>query len=62
MPRVPSSCKDPAGKFLAKIMPDKTINVFGYPLLVSPGPFNKKEHMLITVCVEVLRLVQFNLC
>jgi hypothetical protein len=51
MLHVPSSREDPAGKILAKVMPDKSFRLFGYEVLVSPGPFTRKEHMLITMCV-----------
>ncbi|KAG9081544.1 hypothetical protein FS749_007583 [Ceratobasidium sp. UAMH 11750] len=43
----------PVGTAWARWVPNKTINLFGYKLLLNPGPFNKKEHMLITIMANV---------
>jgi OPT family small oligopeptide transporter len=43
----------PIGAFLAKILPTKTFNFFGWSWSLNPGPFNQKEHMLITVMANV---------
>jgi hypothetical protein len=40
---------DPAGKFLAKVLPTKTFRIFGRECSLNPGPFSPKEHMLITM-------------
>lgn len=37
------------GVFWAKVMPEKTLNIFGYKLELNPGPFNTKEHTIITM-------------
>lgn len=34
---------------MARTLPEK-ISIFGYNLILNPGPFNTKEHMLIGVC------------
>ena len=38
------------GRFMDRFIP-KTWHVFGYPL--NPGPFNMKEHVLITIFANV---------
>ncbi|KAG9100511.1 hypothetical protein FRC06_004058 [Ceratobasidium sp. 370] len=43
----------PIGTAWARWMPNKTISLFGYNLPLNPGPFNKKEHMLITIMANV---------
>lgn len=43
----------PLGKFLARSMPTRTFSLFGKKMSLNPGPFNKKEHMLITVMCTV---------
>ncbi|KAK8854972.1 OPT family small oligopeptide transporter [Kwoniella newhampshirensis] len=43
----------PAGTGLAKILPDWGFNLFGSRVSLNPGPFNKKEHMLITIMATV---------
>ena len=40
---------DPFGKFLAKVTPNVSFRMFGREIHLNPGPFNKKEHMLITL-------------
>lgn len=41
----------PVGKFMAATLPTKTIRLpfFGWEYSLNPGPFNMKEHVLITV-------------
>ncbi|CAE6449591.1 unnamed protein product [Rhizoctonia solani] len=43
----------PAGTAWARWMPQKLISLFGYKLALNPGPFNRKEHMLITIMANV---------
>lgn len=43
---------DPLGTFLARVLPDWRFNFFGEHSL-NPGPFNRKEHMLITIMANV---------
>ncbi|KAK5998914.1 Oligopeptide transporter 2 [Cladobotryum mycophilum] len=39
----------PVGKFFEKALPDVGITLFGVRHSLNPGPFNKKEHMLISL-------------
>ncbi|CAE7182909.1 unnamed protein product [Rhizoctonia solani] len=43
----------PAGTAWARWMPQKSINFFGHKLALNPGPFNRKEHMFITIMANV---------
>lgn len=43
----------PLGKALEKCLPDKGFRLFGSRVSLNPGPFNKKEHMLITIMASV---------
>lgn len=43
----------PAGKLLEKILPDVGLTLFGTRHSLNPGPFNKKEHMLITIMASI---------
>lgn len=43
----------PLGKFLAKVLPDAGFTFMGTRISLNPGPFNKKEHMLITIMANV---------
>ncbi|KAG9327773.1 hypothetical protein KVV02_000219 [Mortierella alpina] len=40
------------GKFMARVLPEKKISVFGYEMSLNPGPFNIKEHALIGIAVS----------
>lgn len=40
---------DPLGKFLAKVLPSRRFSLLGREFSLNPGPFNRKEHMLITM-------------
>ena len=44
----------PMGKFLEWILPRYRISVFGYSFSLSPGPFNIKEHALITIMIDAV--------
>ncbi|KAF9096029.1 hypothetical protein BGX29_008765 [Mortierella sp. GBA35] len=39
----------PIGKFMATVLPTTEYNFFGNKLKLNPGPFNVKEHVLITI-------------
>lgn len=43
----------PLGKACEKILPDVGFTLFGVRHSLNPGPFNKKEHMLITIMANV---------
>ncbi|PYH89621.1 OPT oligopeptide transporter family [Aspergillus ellipticus CBS 707.79] len=43
----------PCGVFLAKVLPTRQWNLLGWKFTLNPGPFNQKEHMLITVMANV---------
>ncbi len=43
----------PVGKFLARVLPDWRWRMFGTEHSLNPGPFNYKEHMLITIMCGV---------
>jgi OPT family small oligopeptide transporter len=44
----------PMGKGLAKILPTKRFRTFGYTWTLNPGPFNIKEHVVITVMANIV--------
>jgi hypothetical protein len=46
-------CAYPVGVFMAKTLPTHQFNFFGLRWTLNPGPFNKKEHTLITVMANV---------
>ncbi|KAL7143054.1 hypothetical protein ABFS83_08G165600 [Erythranthe nasuta] len=39
----------PLGKFMARVLPEKKFAVAGRSFSFNPGPFNLKEHVLITI-------------
>lgn len=39
----------PIGKFMARVLPKTEYGVFGYRFSLNPGPFNVKEHVIITI-------------
>jgi len=39
----------PLGKFMAACLPSKTVRIMGWSFSLNPGPFNLKEHVLITI-------------
>ncbi|KAJ7462034.1 OPT oligopeptide transporter [Mycena latifolia] len=43
----------PMGKFLGWILPETQFKTFGYIWSLNPGPFNIKEHVCITVMINV---------
>lgn len=52
---VPQLLAYPLGKFLERSLPDKGFTLFGVRHSLNPGPFNKKEHMLITIMSNVAK-------
>ena len=52
-PRPITDLPDPFGKFLEKVLPEHTFSLFGREFSMNPGPFNRKEHMLITIMASV---------
>ncbi|CAG8222240.1 unnamed protein product [Penicillium salamii] len=43
----------PCGVFLARVLPTTTFTIMGKSCSFNPGPFNQKEHMLITIMSNV---------
>ncbi|KAF4541792.1 putative small oligopeptide opt family protein [Lasiodiplodia theobromae] len=43
----------PIGKLWEKTMPSRQFNLFGLKFSLNPGPFNVKEHTLITIMANV---------
>ena len=39
----------PVGKFMAATLPTRKYSVMGWSFSLNPGPFNMKEHVIITV-------------
>lgn len=39
----------PAGKFMAATLPDRKFGFMGRTFSLNPGPFNMKEHVIVTV-------------
>ncbi|PKS10371.1 hypothetical protein jhhlp_002122 [Lomentospora prolificans] len=52
---VPQLLAYPAGKLFEKALPDVGFSLFGVYHSLNPGPFNKKEHMLITIMSNVAK-------
>ena len=44
----------PAGKFLEWALPTRRFNTFGYVWSFNPGPFNVKEHTVITIMANAV--------
>lgn len=43
----------PVGKAAERVLPDVGVTIFGVRHSLNPGPFNKKEHMLISIMANV---------
>ncbi|KAH8928634.1 OPT oligopeptide transporter [Atractiella rhizophila] len=43
----------PLGKAMEKWLPTTKFNIFGHECSLNPGPFNHKEHMLLTIGANV---------
>ena len=56
---VPQLLAYPVGKFCERTLPDKGFTLFGVRHSLNPGPFNKKEHMLITIMSNVAKSVPY---
>lgn len=52
---VPQLLAFPIGKLMEKTLPDVGITLFGVRHSLNPGPFNKKEHMLITIMASIAK-------
>ncbi|PNP47306.1 hypothetical protein TGAMA5MH_01122 [Trichoderma gamsii] len=52
---VPQLLAYPLGKLWEKTLPDVGITLFGTRHSLNPGPFNKKEHMLITLMASIAK-------
>ncbi|KAG0025207.1 hypothetical protein BGZ81_007330, partial [Podila clonocystis] len=37
------------GQFMARVLPTRRHNLFGFHFTLNPGPFNVKEHVLVTI-------------
>lgn len=44
----------PLGKGMAWLLPEKRFNTFGYIWSLNPGPFNIKEHTVITIMASAV--------
>ncbi|WFD22648.1 hypothetical protein MEQU1_001322 [Malassezia equina] len=42
----------PLARWMAKVLPDRVVNIFGWRFQLNPGPFSVKEHVLIAVIVS----------
>ncbi|RKP23547.1 OPT oligopeptide transporter protein-domain-containing protein [Syncephalis pseudoplumigaleata] len=42
----------PLGRLMARALPDRTVGVGSFSFSLNPGPFNIKEHVLITGCAN----------
>ncbi|KAM7205191.1 sexual differentiation process protein 2 [Naviculisporaceae sp. PSN 640] len=56
---VPQLLAYPVGKFFERTLPDWGVTLFGVRHSLNPGPFNKKEHMLITIMSTVSTSVPY---
>lgn len=50
---VPQLLAYPCGKLLERVLPDWGFTLFGVRHSLNPGPFNRKEHMLITIMASI---------
>ncbi|KAH6900541.1 OPT oligopeptide transporter protein-domain-containing protein [Thelonectria olida] len=56
---VPQLLAYPVGKLFEKLLPDVGFTLCGVRHSLNPGPFNKKEHMLITIMSTVSKDVPY---
>jgi OPT family oligopeptide transporter len=54
-PIVPQLLAFPVGKLWERTVPDWGVTLFGIRHSLNPGPFNKKEHMLITLMASIAK-------
>jgi hypothetical protein len=52
-PLVVQLCSYPIGKLMQLLLPRDVFHLFGLKFSLNPGPFNKKEHALITIMSNV---------
>lgn len=52
---VPQLLAYPLGKFLEKTLPDWGVTLCGVRHSLNPGPFNRKEHMMITIMASIAK-------
>ncbi|KAK9365563.1 OPT oligopeptide transporter protein-domain-containing protein [Lipomyces kononenkoae] len=43
----------PSGKFISKVLPAWTLNIFGCKVPINPGPWTFKEQMFVTIMTNV---------
>lgn len=51
----------PMGTGWAKFMPDVQIKLFGSSIPLNPGPFNKKEHTIITMMAAAGTTISYSI-
>ncbi|KAH7161464.1 OPT oligopeptide transporter protein-domain-containing protein [Dactylonectria macrodidyma] len=56
---VPQLLAYPVGKLWERFLPDVGFTLFGVRHSLNPGPFNKKEHMLITIMASISKDVPY---
>ncbi|KAJ4305971.1 hypothetical protein N0V88_000761 [Collariella sp. IMI 366227] len=44
----------PAGHFMARVLPTREFNLFGFSFTLNPGPFNHKEHTIIAIMASLV--------
>ncbi len=49
----------PLGKAWERWMPDVGMELFGNRISLNPGPFNKKEHMLIAIMANTAKSLPY---
>ncbi|KAL2132735.1 hypothetical protein VTI74DRAFT_3445 [Chaetomium olivicolor] len=56
---VPQLLAYPLGRFFERVLPDVGFTMFGVRHSLNPGPFNRKEHMLITIMSNVAKSIPY---
>jgi OPT family small oligopeptide transporter len=56
---VPQLLAFPVGKLFERVLPDVGITLFGVRHSLNPGPFSRKEHMLITIMANIAKSVPY---
>lgn len=56
---VPQLLAYPLGKLMARLLPDVGVTLWGVRHSLNPGPFNRKEHMLITIMASIAKGVPY---
>jgi len=52
----------PIGRFFEWVLPNTRFNTFGYVWTLNPGPFNIKEHTVITVMAKSVEIGAYATC